>query len=74
MYIDPKRGVPTKPMRGRALCRRQGKRRYRSQGQAKRAAAEFSERYLATYRTYSCPHCRGWHLTTQLEAAAPKED
>lgn len=61
------RGVPSKPQRGRQLCAKQKKRRYRSKGGAKSAAAQFAPRYGSTYRVYLCPHCRGWHLTTSGE-------
>lgn len=63
----PRRGIPTKPERGRDLCPRTGKRRYRSEGQAERAADEFAARYAAAYDVYRCRHCRGYHLSTQTQ-------
>ncbi len=42
-----------------------GKRGYTSPGAAKRAAAEFAERYSKPMREYRCV-CGQWHLTSMV--------
>jgi hypothetical protein len=46
-------------------CARNGKLRYISRKQAKRAAKQFGNLYGDSSRSYWCGHCQGWHLTTK---------
>lgn len=47
-----------------ALSTGRRKRRYRSAGAAKRAAADFTSAHGGGMRAYQCPRCGGFHLTT----------
>lgn len=43
-----------------------GKLIYASQGEANRVRkARYKQRETRRLRSYKCPHCKGWHLTSQ---------
>lgn len=41
-----------------------GKQYYRTKQSAKGAASRLGRRFGRAFRTYRCPHCPQWHLTT----------
>ncbi len=43
------------------------KRRYYSEAEALEMAAFLRRTHGASLRAYTCPTCRGWHLTKQAE-------
>lgn len=48
------------------VCRKAA---YLTRAEARQAVAEVAERYGRQQRHYLCPHCRLWHLTSQLRDA-----
>lgn len=50
-----------------------GKKRYRSASDAVVFASRAS-RKLGAMRPYACPHCRYWHLTTEVTRRFNKSD
>jgi hypothetical protein len=51
-----------------ATCAATGKRRYRTMESAEHAFAQIILHGRAIYRSrraYECPHCKGWHLTSE---------
>ena len=49
---------------GKSLISCQGKKRYRSEGEARNARARYLKQYGENgTNVYHCPVCFGWHLT-----------
>lgn len=48
--------------------------RYRDRKDAKKAKMRMEGKSAPFLREYKCPHCGGWHLTSQPRLRANRED
>lgn len=55
-------------------CWPHGKIRYRDSKDAKKARRDRESKGAPNLRVYRCPHCGGWHLTSQRKDSERKDD